>query len=90
MRQTNKWENVDHLDEHSINLIQLFNRETNEMLIVTEECDAALEFIHLKTKPTFDEYGVLSYLEDCEEIKRKAYKADETYKAFLELIALVI
>jgi len=84
-----QWEDVDHLDEYRVNLIQLFNKEKNELLVVTEECDSDIEFIHLKVTPEY-ENDKLIYIEDIEDIERLSFNKDESYKAFYRLIEILI
>ena len=83
-----KWENVDDLDEHSINYIQLFNGETNQMLIVSE-ANNSVEFIFLNVTPEY-ENNKLVYIEDAEDIIRLTFKDDELYKAYNKLIEYLL
>ena len=91
--RTNKniWEDVDYLDEHGVNLVNLFNRETNEMLIVSEEIvENAIEILHIKVKPEFNDDKTLAEFEILETITKNEYDADHTYQAFLDLIKVLI
>ena len=83
------WENVDYMDEHSIHIIQLFNRNTNEMLIVTQECDEYIEFTHLRVKPEYED-NKLVWFEDAEVITSKPYSEDYEYQPFEDLIEVLL
>lgn len=83
MRKT--FENVKHLDEYNTNLIQIFNRETNELLVITTEGEGDIDFIKLSVKPDY-ENGELTYIEDVKEIIRNSYDKEDFYKAYDNLI----
>lgn len=84
------WINVDYLDETHVNCIQLFNEAKNELLVVTEEQDADITFIHMTVKPEYDKDGKLDYLEDCDYIIHNEYTEDYRDNAWRDLVEFLL
>ena len=80
------WENVKHLDEHYINLVQVYSRATKELLVLTETEDDYFEVILLKADAEITD-NVITYLADAEDIYRLRFEDyPDAFDKFIEIL----